>query len=117
MVKLMIVMHRRPDLTVEAFRRHLWEIHLPIVARLPGVRRVVVNLPLPAPDGDGSAQSGPDGFGQDWFDSLEDLQAALASPVGQEAAADGPNYLDLERTQLLIMDEAEVPLPALASGY
>ena len=91
---------------------------MPIVARLPGVRAVTVNLPIPAAEGGtrDAAEPGPDGIGEDWFDSVEDLRAALASPVGQEAAADGPNYLDVERTKLLIMQEEDVPLAEPASA-
>jgi uncharacterized protein (TIGR02118 family) len=119
-VKLVVLIYRRPDMSVEAFRRHLRETHLPLVARLPGVRRVVVNLPLPGEPGmpvpDGPGAEGYDCIGEDWFDSVEALRAALASPEGQAVAADGPNHVDMTRSQLLVVEEEEVPLPAGAFG-
>jgi uncharacterized protein (TIGR02118 family) len=116
-VKLVVLLYRRPDLSVEAFRRHLRETHLPLVARMPGLRRLVVNLPLPGEPGvpvpgDPAAAQGCDGVGEDWFDSVEALRAALASPEGQAVAADAPNYVDTTRAQLLVVEEEEVPLPA-----
>jgi uncharacterized protein (TIGR02118 family) len=114
-VKLMLLLYRRPDLSPDDFRRYLRETHLPLVARLPGLRRTVVNLPLPgAPAAPGAPDLPPgcDAVGEDWFDSVESLQAALDSPEGQAAGADGPNFLDMGRTVMLVMEEEEVALPS-----
>jgi uncharacterized protein (TIGR02118 family) len=116
-VKLMLLLYRRPDLSPDDFRRYLRESHLPLVARLPGLRRTVVNLPYPGTESaQGAAGAGPppdcDAVGEDWFDSVEHLQAALASPEGQAAGADGPNFLDVGRTVMLVMEEEEVALPS-----
>jgi uncharacterized protein (TIGR02118 family) len=108
-VKLMLLLYRRPDLSPDDFRHYLQESHMPLVARLPGLRRTVVNLPLAGAPG---LPPGCDAVGEDWFDSVESLQAALASPEGQAAGADGPNFLDVERTVMLVMEEEEVPLPS-----
>jgi hypothetical protein len=70
---------------------------------------------MPVP-GDPAAAQGCDGVGEDWFDSVEALQAALASPEGQAVVADAPNYVDTTRTQLLVVEEEEVPLAAGPTG-
>ena len=49
MVKLLVFLHRRDDLSQEAFDRYYQDTHLPLVKRLPGLRRVVVNRVLPDP--------------------------------------------------------------------
>ena len=49
MVKLMLLLYRRPDLSPDDFRRYLQESHMPLVARLPGLRRRWSTCPWRAP--------------------------------------------------------------------
>ena len=79
-----------------------------MVARLPGLRRLVVNWVLPDPNGPPPAY---DAVAEDWFDDAAAMGAAFASPEGQAVVADGPNYLDLSRFALLVVEEGNVPLP------
>ena len=107
-LKLMVLLPRRADLSREAFDRYLRDTHAPLVARLPGLRRLVVNHVLPDP---GGAAPAYDAISEDWFDSPEALQAALASPEGQAVNADAPNLLDLARLQFFVVQEEDVALP------
>ncbi len=109
MLKVMIFIRKRDDLGSEAFERHLRETHAPLVTRMPGLRRLVVNRVLPDPSG---APPAWDVVAEDWFDGPEALQAALASPEAQAINADGPNLLDLARLQFFVVQEEEVTLPA-----
>jgi uncharacterized protein (TIGR02118 family) len=79
-----------------------------MVARLPGLRRLVVNWVLPDPNGPPPSY---DAVAEDWFDDAAAMGAAFASPEGQAVVADGPNYLDLSRFALLVVEEGNVPLP------
>ena len=71
------------------FRKHLSEVHLPIVARFPALRALRVGYDLSA---------GPDQVSPYFaivecdFDDAAALQLALESPPGAEAVADVPNY-------------------------
>lgn len=107
MLKVMIFLSRQPGLSPEAFDEHLRETHAPLVARMPGLRRLVVNRVQPDP-------SGPpptcDAIAEDWFDSLEAMQGALASPQGQAVNADAATFLDLSKLQFLVVREDEVPV-------
>lgn len=47
MLKVLILTRRRPDVSREEFERHLRETHLPLVAQLPGLRRLMVSRVLP----------------------------------------------------------------------
>jgi uncharacterized protein (TIGR02118 family) len=107
-VKVIVLLPRRADMTREAFGQHLRETHLPLVTRLPGLRRLVVNWVLPDPNGSPPAY---DAVSEDWFDDPAAMGAALASPEGQAVAADVPNYLDLSRFALLVVEEEAVSLP------
>jgi uncharacterized protein (TIGR02118 family) len=74
----------------EAFERHYVETHVPLVQALPGLRAYDYGRALTNFDG-----SPPDAF---WiisltFDDEAALRAAFASPAGQEAAADMPNFI------------------------
>ena len=94
MVKVIVLLPRRPDMSPEAFGQHLRETHLPLVTKLPGLRRLVVNWVLPDPNGSPLAH---DAVSEDWFDDAAAMGAALASPEGQAVAADVPNFLDPSR--------------------
>src|SRR5215470_12117675 len=107
MVNIVLLLHRRADLSVDEFRRYWHQPHQPLLERLPGLRRLVLNDVLPGPDG---AEPECDGISEDWFDSLEALQAAFASPEAQAVTADVVNFLDLSRFQVLMVAEQEVPL-------
>ena len=48
MVKVIVLLPRRTDMSPEAFGQHLRETHLPLVTKLPGLRRLVVNGELGA---------------------------------------------------------------------
>jgi len=107
MIKIMLLLHRRPDLSVEEFRRYWHTEHQALLMRLPGLRGLVLNDVLPGLDG----APGPcDGIAEDWFDSPEAMQMAFASVEGQAVAVDAPNFLDPTRLQILVVNEQGVPL-------
>ena len=108
MVKIVVLLPRREDMSREEFERYWRERHLPLVAKLPGLRRLVAHRVLPDPNGSAPAY---DGVAEDWFDDLQAHDAALASPQGQAVLADAPNFLDMARFQLLVVEEEEIPLP------
>jgi uncharacterized protein (TIGR02118 family) len=108
MVKVIIFLSRRSDLSATAFDRHMREAHAPLVAQLPGLRRLVLNRVQPDPSGTPAAR---DATAEDWFDDLAAMQAALGSPQGQAANADAATFLDLSKLQFLVVQEDEVPLP------
>ena len=113
MVKIILLLYRRPDLSADAFRRYWHEQHRPLLERLPGLQRLVLNDVVPVP---GGAPSACDGISEDWFESAEAMQAAFASPEGQAVAADAANFLDLPRMQMLVVDEHEVPLQTVVAS-
>jgi uncharacterized protein (TIGR02118 family) len=110
MTKAVILMRKRPDLSAEDFRRYADENHLPLVSRLPGLQRLVVNYVL------AEAQGGDpvyDAIAEDWFETPEAMQAAFMSPEGQAVVADTANFLDTAHLRVLVIEEVEVPV---ASG-
>ena len=107
MLKVVLLLARRADVSRGAFERHLRETHAPLVARLPGLRRLVINYVHPDPAGPAPTV---DAIAEDWFDDLPAMQAALGSPEGQAVNADAANFLDLAATRFLVVHEEEVTL-------
>src|SRR6266567_5218069 len=67
MIKIMLLLYRRADLSVEEFRRYWHTEHRALLARLPGLRRLVLNDVLPGLDG----APGPcDGIAAEWWTAL-----------------------------------------------
>lgn len=107
MIKVVILLPRRDGMSQEEFARHARDQHVSLVAALPGLRRLVVNHVLPDPH---SSPPAYDAVAEDWFDDLAAMGAAFASPEGQAVLADAPNFLDMSRLQLLVVEEEEIPL-------
>ena len=83
--KAIILLRRREDMTHDEFAQWWLEEHAPLAATLPGVRRLCFNL---ADDGGAF-----DGVSELWFDSREDFDAAYATEIGKEVAADSMAHL------------------------
>jgi uncharacterized protein (TIGR02118 family) len=93
-----------PPTDPRAFDAHYRNTHLPLAWRVPGVRRIEINAgPVMSLDGPAPYHL----VGLLSFDSMEEMQAGLASPEGQAAAADLANFATAGVT-LLLFDE-QVP--------
>ena len=97
MLKFMVVLYKRPDLTQENFRRHLQEIHRPLAKALPGVRKYIQNFVVDDP----KRAPGWDAIVELYFDDWPSMESAWASPQGAASDADLPAFADLTRTTLV----------------
>jgi len=102
MLKFMVVIYRRPDLTPTEFRRHLEEIHGPLVKNLPGLRKYAQNYVCADPK---RKAPGWDAIVEVYFDSWEAMEAAWATPQGAASDADLPAFADLSRTTWSVVEE------------
>jgi uncharacterized protein (TIGR02118 family) len=107
MIKVVVLLPRRDDMSPEEFARYAREHHLPLVAKLPGLRRLVINHVLPDPNGPPPAY---DAVAEDWFDDQAAMGAAFASPEGHAVIADVRKFLDITRFELLVVEEDDIPL-------
>jgi uncharacterized protein (TIGR02118 family) len=98
-VKAIILLTRREGDTSEDFRRWWLEEHALLARRLPGLRRLVLNLV------EGGA--GYDGIAELWFDSLADFDAAYASEIGQQVAADSLTHVG-GRVRLVVAEHPQL---------
>jgi len=82
MVKLVALYRRPPDLA--AFDRHYAETHLPLIRKMPGLRRVEAWRITGAPGGEAPYYL----IGEMYFDDQDALRAAMRSPEGRAAGED-----------------------------
>lgn len=121
--KMVFCLRRRADLDEAEFSRYWREEHAELFRRYAqalGVRRYTQNHRLPSPLNDAlrrfrDAPDGYDGVAEVWFDSLDDLVAALGSPQGRAAAADliadERTFIDHALSPIWIAQEVEIDLP------
>jgi len=91
MVKLVAVIRKRDGTMPEEFLRYWREVHAPIVARLPGLRRYVISPAV----GRGTGTE-YDGIAELWFEDREALERVMASPEWREVSADTPLFVEAE---------------------
>ena len=104
MLKFMVVLYRRADLTPAEFRRHLEDIHAPLAKALPGLRGYCQNHVV---SDDKRPRPGWDAIIELYFDSRESMEAAWASLQGAASDADLPLFADLNRTTWSVVEEVE----------
>jgi uncharacterized protein (TIGR02118 family) len=118
MVKIVFSLRRKSDLTRDEFQAYWRDQHAPLVSRHADALRIRRYVQTHARASEvGAAQSAArgsepdvyDGQAELWWDSLDDIVAAVSTPAGQQAAAelleDERRFIDLERSPLWIGEE------------
>ena len=117
MIKLVYCVRRLPRLSREEFQRYWRETHGPLVrthAQTMRIRRYIQVHTLDNPVNDILRESRGtlepyDGVAELWWDSVEDMAVATATPEGQRAAQelldDERRFIDLERSALWLAEE------------
>lgn len=113
MIRLVYLLRRRQDLTLEAFQRYWRETHGPLVASFAtamNLQRYIQVHALEDPisaamrEARGGMEPGYDGVAELWFESEEALAETLASDAGQAAGAalleDEAKFIDLPASPL-----------------
>ena len=102
MIKLVYCITKKQGMSDETFF-HYWEkVHGPIGARIPGVRKLVQSHRLKVP---GDRSSDYDGMAELWFDDMEALLAARATPEWQASTADEANFIDHSKVAYFVSEE------------
>ena len=70
---------------------------------MPGLAKWVQNHVISAP-----GEPACDGVGELWFESDQAMQKALNSPAMTAAVEDAKNFLDMEKTGLVFVEEKTV---------
>ncbi|HUA01795.1 MAG TPA: EthD domain-containing protein [Candidatus Aquilonibacter sp.] len=103
MIKVVYCVTKKVGLTDEEFFRYWRDVHGPIGARIPHLRRLVqshriaVSSDAHAPDYDGVAEL--------WFDDEAALLAARQSPEWRASSEDETHFIDPSRTAYFVTRE------------
>jgi len=101
----MVVIYRTPE-DIDAFNRHYFETHIPLAKKLPGLRKYEISHgPIATPVGGSDIYL----IGTLYFDGLEAMGKAFASPEGQAARADRLIFApDASGVQMFLFENREV---------
>ena len=102
MIKLIYCINRKPDLTDEQFFDYWKNVHGPIGARIPGLRRLVQSRRVNVA---GDKPADFDGVAELWFDDEPALLAARESSEWKASSADEANFIDHKRVAYLVTEE------------
>jgi uncharacterized protein (TIGR02118 family) len=104
MPKVIFILQKKAGTTREACLKY-WEgeQHTGIVRTIPGLTKWVQNHVISAP-----GEPACDGVGEMWFESDQAMQSGLNSPAMAAAVEDAKNFLDMEKTGLVFVEEKTV---------
>jgi uncharacterized protein (TIGR02118 family) len=104
MVKLAEFPHRRNDLEPGDFHRYWTEVHGPLAAKIPQIRRYVQSHVRPSAYR-GGRQPLYDGVAQVWFDSTDAMRASALTPEYKAVREDEPNFIAQQPLDVIITRE------------
>jgi len=102
LLKFIVVLYRRPDLSPEQFQANLRNEHGLLAERLPGLRKYVQNHVAPDPR---RPHPGWDAVVELYWDDWPTMEAAWRSPEGQRATSHLTEFVDLSRSTWSVVSE------------
>ena len=87
----------------EAFEQHYRDVHVPLAAKIPGLRRFTLSYPR------GLGTASPQAVAEMWFDDAGALTAALKSPEMASAGADAQTFA-LQETRMFSGEVIELTI-------
>ena len=103
MIKVVYCISKKSGMTDEEFFHYWKDVHGPIGARIPGLRRLVQSHRRSLP-GD-KYQSDYDGMAELWFDNVDALLSARESSEWRAASEDEVNFVDHKRVAYFVSEE------------
>ena len=94
MYKIVSVLARKPDQTVEEFVKHWEEVHAPLVESVPGVVRYTLSIVKGSStrtDGVGALELPADGFAELWFEDMASLLTLLSHTLSMASCNESCN--------------------------
>ncbi len=120
MIKLVMCLHRHPEMSREQFQDYWLNNHGPFFMKKAGdmrAKRYVQSHTLDTPLNEGMRSSRGmlpeyDGVAEVWFESEEELMEAMNSPEGQKLGValleDEGNFIDHSKSSAFIVKEHEL---------
>lgn len=109
MIKVVYCITKKLELGDSEFFDYWKNIHGPIGARIPGLRRLVQSHSLQVPGG--TRPTDFDGMAELWFDSFEALRAARETPEWRKSTEDERNFVDHSKVAYFVTEEHDIAIP------
>ena len=103
MIKIVGLLTRKEGISHEEFVSHWFDIHGPLAHAVPGIRRYVqahIIDTLTRPDIP-ETNVAVDGIAELWYDDLESLKRAAATPEMKALTDDGALFIDQIKTYVI----------------
>lgn len=100
MVKMLILLDRKDDMSFEEFHEYYMEEHAPLVEEMDAVDRYVVDFPT---DPEKSAY---DAVAELYFEDVAALGSAFETDAGQAVQADAENFA-ADQTSLIVEESVQ----------
>jgi len=95
MIKRVTVVHARSDIDRGEMLRYWKDVHGPLIAKVPGVKRYVQNHCIQSAQG--HAEPPFLGIGEVWFKSREEADKTQVTPEWKAAMADAATFMEMDR--------------------
>lgn len=102
--KIIEIVHRKQGMSVEDYQRHWREVHGPLGATIPAVRRYIQNHPRMSAYANGR-QPVCDGYAMVWFRSMADMRSSPETDEYRRTMEDEPNFIDHGKLDFVITKE------------
>lgn len=106
MVKIVALLNLKPDVDPEEFERQYYQVHIPMVKKLPGLKKYLIGKVRPSK----RHQVPFYRVAELYFDDMDALRQAISSPENTDQLNDQPFYEMLEPLVEFISFEEELPL-------
>lgn len=112
MIKLIALLKRKPGISREEFARRWVEDHTRISSALPGLVGYRINIASERQPSGVSDEPLYDGTAEMWWESIDEMEAAFDTEVGQLAGADADEFAEV-RIHLYTVEHVVLAEPAL----
>lgn len=106
MIKVVYCITKKPGLTDEQFFDYWQNVHGPIGASIPGLRKLIQSRRVTVPGDKYAADY--DGMAELWFDDVAALLKARQSPEWKASSADESNFIDSRRCAYFVSQEQSI---------
>ena len=103
MIKLVYCIRKKPDLSDEEFFRYWKDVHGPLGAKIPRLRKLVQSHRITISAD--THQPSYDGIAELWFDDVASLLAARQSPEWKASSDDEVKFIDFTRVAYFVAEE------------
>lgn len=113
MIKTQLLVKRKSGMTLDAFTDYWMSAHVPITAKIGGVKRQTISIIRPEFH---RSETPWDGLANIWWESADELESAKKSDAYGAMIADEPNFIDLSFGSPLIVYEINPVAPKQPPG-